>query len=98
MTKFFTAAATFAAVATVAVSAPAFAQADAATQSFVRNGVEYTYTMENKGNAQILSGTANHGTHPFRLIVRDNLVTGTFDNQPVRFKIDKAKVQALASN
>ncbi|WP_260926893.1 hypothetical protein [Novosphingobium sp. 9] len=98
MTVFFKYAAAVAALAGAAIGTSAFAQGDAAKQSFVRNGVEYTYTVEAEGEGQVLRGSANHGAEPFRLFVRDDVVTGTFDNHPVRFKLEQVKAAALAAN
>jgi hypothetical protein len=79
--NFFRKAATALAL-TAAVALPAAAQAGEA-KSFNRAGVTYTYTSEQKGEATVLTGSAD-GT-PFRLVVKGKYITGEFANQSVSF-------------
>lgn len=71
-----------AAAATLAF-APAMAQADE-TYQFSHEGVAYTYTTEHKGDVIVVSGRSSIN-QPFRLVVKGERVTGTFNSQPVRF-------------
>jgi hypothetical protein len=67
---------------TAAVALPAAAQAGEA-KSFVRNGVTYTYTSEQRGEATVLAGKADG--MPFRLVVKGKYISGHFANQSVSF-------------
>lgn len=83
------------AAATVTVVAtPAFAETE--HRSFERDGVDYTYTAKTNGNIRIVDGTAYAGRVPFRLYVRANSVTGTFNGKPVDFKLPKGTAFAVA--
>jgi hypothetical protein len=66
------------------VPAAAYAD-DAAPIHFKQNGVDYTYTVETKGNVRIVRGSANNGLEPFKLVVSKTGVTGTFDGRNVDF-------------
>lgn len=86
----------FAAVALLAVPAiaPAIAYADEAPkQSFVYQGVTYTYTSEMKDGVKVLKGSAYNGKVPFELKVTKAGVSGTFNSAPVSF--DMHEVQHL---
>lgn len=82
----------FAAAALLAV--PAIAHADEAPrQSFVYQGVTYTYTSEMKDGVKVLKGSAYNGKVPFELKVTKAGVSGTFNSAPVSF--DMHEVQHL---
>lgn len=81
-----------AATLTAALAAPVHA---AESQTFVRDGVTYTYTAESAGEATVLKGKAD-GT-PFRLVVKGSRVTGRFNNNPISFTTaDVAAERTLA--
>lgn len=79
--------------ATVAMSlalAPVAAQADA-TRNFSHEGVDYAYKTEQKGDVTVIEGKAS-GQVPFRLYVKGNRISGTYNNRYVSFtKTDVAK-------
>ena len=82
------------AIAAAAFALPAVAMAqEAPKQSFVYQGVTYSYTTEMQGGAKILKGTANNGKVPFELKVTKDGVSGTFNRAPVTF--DMHEVQHL---
>ena len=83
------------AIAAAALVLPAVAMAEEAPkQSFVYQGVTYSYTTtEMQGGAKILKGTANNGKVPFELKVTKDGVSGTFNRAPVTF--DMHEVQHL---
>jgi len=64
--------------------APAFASEAPAT--FTRDGVTYTYTVEQIGNRRVIEGQATPGA-PFRLVVSRNQVTGQANGVPVSFRV-----------
>jgi hypothetical protein len=73
----------FAAAALFAI--PTVASAEAAPkQSFSYEGVDYSYTVETKGDVRILKGTAEKGAVPFELRVAKGNVTGTINYTPSR--------------
>lgn len=85
-----------AAVATLAV-APAMAQAGEVRQ-FSQDGVNYVYTTEHKGEVTVINGRTSAGA-PFRLYVKAQHVTGTFNNHPVNFThAETDHAGALAAN
>ncbi|MCT2398036.1 hypothetical protein [Novosphingobium mangrovi (ex Huang et al. 2023)] len=71
-----------AAAATLAV-VPAVAQASEARE-FSHEGVDYTYTTRQKGNVTLITGHTSTG-EPFRLYVKGERVTGTYNNRSVSF-------------
>ncbi len=74
--------------AAFALTVPGIALADAPEPiSFVHNGVEYSYTIAQQGEARVLTGAANHGAVPFRLRVSGKRVSGTFNGQPIEFSL-----------
>lgn len=81
----------FIAAAALAASFPALAHAEGAApqNSFTRDGVTYTYTVETKGNLKVLRGT--DGAKSFALWVRDNHVSGTYGSSSVDFYVPKGK-------
>lgn len=67
----------------LALIAPAVAHA-ADKETFVRDGVTYTYTSTVTADGRtVLSGDA--GGKPFRLVVKGESVSGEFNYAPVRF-------------
>ncbi|HWU03985.1 MAG TPA: hypothetical protein VN222_14695 [Novosphingobium sp.] len=80
----------FAAAALLAVPAIASAE-EAPKQSFVYQGVTYTYTSQIEGNTKILRGTAYNGKVPFELRVSKNGVSGTFNRAPVDFDLHEVQ-------
>lgn len=72
------------ATATIAMAVvPAIAQADEA-RNFSHEGVDYAYTTEQKGNVTVIEGKAS-GNVPFRLYVKGDHISGTFNNRYVSF-------------
>lgn len=85
-----------AAVAILA-TVPAMAQADPVVQ-FSHDGVNYTYTAKKQGEATIINGHASTGA-PFRLIVRGERVSGTYNNRSVNFtRAQTDQADTLAAN
>lgn len=85
-----------AAAATLAI-APAVAHASEARQ-FSHEGVNYTYTTSQKGEVTVIDGRASTG-EPFRLYVKGQHVTGTFNNQSVSFtRAEAAQTKGLLGN
>ena len=78
------------AAAIAALPAIAFAE-EAKADSFVYQGVEYTYTAETRDGVKYLTGTAHSGHVPFRLRVGKRTVTGTFNNRAVQFSRSDVK-------
>lgn len=83
-----------AAAVTLAI-APAVAQADEARQ-FSHEGVNYTYTTSQQGKVTVINGRTSAG-EPFRLFVKGEQVSGTFNNRPVNFTKAEA-AHSLAGN
>jgi hypothetical protein len=84
------------AIAAAALLLPVVASAEEAPkQSFVYQGVTYTYTTEVQNGAKILKGSAYNGKVPFELKVTKAGVSGTFNRAPVSF--DMHEVQHLDS-
>lgn len=85
-----------AAVATLAL-APALANASELRQ-FSQDGVSYTYTAEQKGEVTVIAGRASTG-QPFRLLVKGQRVTGTFNDHSVAFtRAEAGQSETLAAN
>jgi len=81
--------------AAFALALPGIALADAPeAQSFVHNGVDYTYTVTQDGQTRVLTGTANHGAVPFRLRVSSKRVSGTYNDAPVDFALRDVQHQS----
>lgn len=79
----------FAAAAIAFLAAPAaFAAEDGA---FSHKGVQYSYTSEDAAGEKVIKGTAYAGKVPFELHVRKKTVTGTFNHQPVEFRLSDVK-------
>ncbi|NML05542.1 hypothetical protein [Sphingomonas sp. G-3-2-10] len=76
---------------TIAFAAPAYAQ-DGKT-SFVRDGVDYSYTTKKVGQITVIEGRTSPGGE-FRLEVRDGRVRGTMNSQPVSFTVPVRKPAA----
>ncbi|MEJ2456649.1 MAG: hypothetical protein P8Y58_00300 [Novosphingobium sp.] len=77
------------------LSVPAVAQASEARQ-FSHEGVDYTYTTAQKGKVTVIDGRTASGV-PFRLFVKGERVTGTYNDRPVNFTTADA-ANALGSN
>jgi len=76
-------------------TSPAFAQGE--VTSFTRDGVTYTYTVEQIGSRRVIEGRATPG-EPFRLVVSGSKVTGQANGVPVSFRYTpKATEQAAAT-
>ena len=71
-----------AALATLAL-VPAAAQAGDARQ-FSHEGVNYAYTTRQKGDVTVIEGRTSGG-EPFRLFVKGDRITGTFNSSNVSF-------------
>lgn len=76
-----------AAVLTLSV-APAVAQADEA-RAFSHEGVNYSYTTEQKGKVTVIDGATSAGV-PFRLYVKGGRVSGTYNSRYVSFTTTEA--------
>ncbi|KHK90064.1 hypothetical protein [Novosphingobium malaysiense] len=72
-----------AAGAATLVAVPAVAQANDARE-FSHEGVNYTYTTAQKGDVTVIDGRTSAGI-PFRLYVKGERVTGTYNNRSVKF-------------
>lgn len=66
-------------IAAVAISTPAIAE------TFVHEGTTYVYSVEQRGNVQILKGEDTKSRRPFTLRVSRNWVDGDVDGSPVSF-------------
>ncbi|NBC37460.1 hypothetical protein GTZ99_12970 [Novosphingobium sp. FSY-8] len=80
----------FAAAALFAIPAVASAE-EAPKQSFVYQGVTYTYTTEVQNGTKILRGSAYNGKVPFELRVTKTGVSGSFNRQPVAFDLHEVQ-------
>lgn len=84
------------AAAAFVLAVPVVASANEATASqFSHDGVTYQYTTEVIAGERVIRGSAFAGKVPFELHVRKNLVTGTFDHQPVEFTQAEAKAMGI---
>ncbi|EIZ78237.1 hypothetical protein WSK_3212 [Novosphingobium sp. Rr 2-17] len=81
----------FAATALLAV--PAVAQANEARE-FSHEGVNYSYTAEQKGKATVISGNTSAGV-PFRLVLKGQRVSGTYNDRYVSFTTAEAAKAGL---
>lgn len=72
----------------VAALAPVAAQANEARE-FSHEGVNYSYTAEQKGKTTVIAGATSAGV-PFRLYVKGDRVSGTYDNRYVSFTTAEA--------
>lgn len=79
----------FAAIAATSLAAPAVAESGKSA-SFEHEGVTYVYTVEQKGDAQVISGKRYPGAIRFRLRVRDGHVSGISNGVAVRFRESQA--------
>lgn len=79
-----------AAVATASFSSVAMS-APAETQTFVHDGVTYTYSVEQKANSRVLRGTSGKSGEPFVLYVTDRKITGTVNGRYVSFLPSEVK-------
>jgi len=79
-------------LAAAALALPSVAFADEAPkQSFVYQGVTYTYTTQVQNGAKVLKGSAFNGKVPFELKVTKAGVTGTFNSAPVSFDLHEVE-------
>lgn len=79
-------------ITAAALLIPAVAVAEEAPkQSFVYQGVTYTYTTQIQNGAKILKGSAYNGKVPFELKVAKGVVNGTFDKAPVSFDLHEVE-------
>lgn len=83
------------AVSLSAASLPAYAASEEI--SFDHEGSSYSYTVKGLGDAQLIRGTTQDGT-PFRLIVTENRVRGTYNGNRVSFSRDSVQPMDLARN
>lgn len=77
----------------LALALPALAHAEEA-QTFIRDGVTYSYSKTVEHGATVLTGTADN--RAFRLVIKGDQVTGKFGLQSVRFNTSEAKSRSLA--
>ncbi len=66
-------------IAVTAVATPALAD------TFVHDGTTYVYSIEQRGDIQILTGVDSKTRRPFTLRVSRNWVDGNVDGSPVSF-------------
>ncbi len=66
-------------IAAAAITTPAIAE------TFVHEGTTYVYSVEQRGNVQILKGEDTKSRRPFTLRVSRNWVDGDVDGSPVSF-------------
>lgn len=85
----------FAAVAVISIAAPAVAET-AETSSFEHEGFTYVYKVEQKGNAQIITGKRYPGGARFSLRLRDGKVNGVSNGVAVNF--DQSDAQGAAAS
>lgn len=82
-----------ASLALVSFAVPALAKTDPAAVTFTRDGVAYVYTVTwDSENREILKGTAD-GV-PFRLVVGERSVEGTFDRRTVSFSLNEVRARS----
>lgn len=85
----------FTAALALAAVAPAAAQASEA-RAFSHEGVNYSYTTQQRGKVTVINGATKDGT-PFRLYVKNGKVTGTYNNHDVSFTTAEATKANLAN-
>ena len=84
------------AAAALVLAAPVVASAsETAANQFSHEGVTYQYTTEVVGGDRVIRGSAFAGKVPFELHVHKNVVTGTFNHQPVEFTQAEAKSMGI---
>lgn len=82
----------FVAAAAAVLSVSAAAQADTTeTKSFTFQGVDYTYTVLDKGAAKVIKGKTSPLKQSFNLVLAHGRVSGQFDGHSVAFRADEAK-------
>lgn len=77
-----------ASIAALGVAAPGIASAD--TVTIAHKGTEYSYTVTETPTGRLIAGATSAGV-PFKLAVSKYTVDGTFNNQPVSFKLSEVK-------
>lgn len=65
------------------------------SREFAHEGTNYAYTKEQKGDVTVIRGRTSNG-EPFRLMVKGNRITGTFDNRAVSFTAAEARRYGLS--
>lgn len=77
-----------ASIAALGVATPSIASADTVTIS--HQGTEYSYTVTETPKGRVIVGKTSAGV-PFKLAVSKYTVDGSFNNQPVSFKLSEVK-------
>lgn len=75
--------------AALSLAIPAIASAGE-TMTIAHQGTEYTYTVTDTAKGRVITGKTSAGV-PFKLAVSKYAVDGTFNNQPVSFKLSEVK-------
>jgi hypothetical protein len=78
----------FATAALSLLAVPAVAQANDARE-FSHEGVNYAYTTQQKGKVTVIDGNTSAGV-PFRLYVKGDRVSGTYNSRYVSFTTAEA--------
>jgi hypothetical protein len=68
----------------IALAAAAFAT-PALAETFVHDGTTYIYSVEQRGNLQLISGEDSESHKPFTLTVKNGWVEGVVDGRSVSF-------------
>lgn len=76
--------------AALSIASPALAEKPE-VKSFTHEGTAYTYSVVEKGDAQVISGAAGPSQTRFRLILANGRVSGYFGTYAVAFKAEDAK-------
>ena len=71
------------------VAAPALA---AEPITFERDGIRYVAEVTQRGESQIIRGSEVHSGRAFRLRVNKGRVSGTYNGQPVSYRLNDAPV------
>lgn len=86
-----------AAGAALSFAVPALAE-PAATSGFKHDGYTYVYTVEQKGDMQLISGHSYPGGAPFSLVVRGDRVSGSSNGVAVSFNVEDARGAATGAS
>lgn len=84
----------FATAAVSLLAVPAVAQANDARE-FSHEGVNYAYSTKQRGNVTVIDGATSSGV-PFRLYVKGDRVSGTYNSRYVSFTTTDASKLPLA--
>lgn len=79
-----------AAVAACSIASPTLAETPE-VKNFTYDGIAYSYSVVEKGNAQVISGSAGPSQTPFRLVLANGRVSGYYGAYDVAFKAEDAK-------